>query len=109
MKPAALIFGCQISTNLVWSTLDSGIDVHMQVFFVGRLDALCIAKGRVLTDVLMCVDYPHLVVYVGDYQGLCNLGRALIHVFNIPSPMEGYLSWGCLSKKLEFLTPYQYK
>jgi hypothetical protein len=33
-------------------------------------------------------------------------GRALIHVFNNPSATEGYLSWGYLSKKLEFLTPY---
>ena len=36
-------------------------------------------------------------------------GRALIHVFDNPSAPEGYLSWGCLSKKLEFFTPYQYK
>ena len=33
-------------------------------------------------------------------------GRALIHVFNNPYATEGYLSWGCLSKKLEFFTPY---
>ena len=37
------------------------------------------------------------------------LGRALIHVFNNPSAAEGYLSWGYLSKKLEFFTLYQYK
>ena len=36
-------------------------------------------------------------------------GRALIHVFNNPYVMEGYLSWGYLSKKLEFFTPYHYK
>jgi hypothetical protein len=35
-------------------------------------------------------------------------GRALILVFNNPSATEGYLSWGYLSKKLEFFTPYQY-
>ena len=34
-------------------------------------------------------------------------GRALIHVFNNPSATEGYLSWGYLSMKLEFITPYQ--
>ena len=37
-----------------------------------------------------------------------NPGRALIHVFNNPYAMEGYL-WGSLSKKLEFFTPYEYK
>ena len=36
-------------------------------------------------------------------------GRALIDVFNNPSGTEGYLSWGYLSKKLEFFTPYWYK
>ena len=36
-------------------------------------------------------------------------GRALIHVFNNPSATEGYLSWGYLSKNLEFFTPYQYR
>jgi hypothetical protein len=35
-------------------------------------------------------------------------GRALIHVVNNPFATEGYLSWGYLSKKLEFFTPYQY-
>ena len=30
-------------------------------------------------------------------------GRALIHVFNNPYATKGYLSWGCLSKKLAFL------
>ena len=38
-----------------------------------------------------------------------NPGRALIHVFNNPSATEGYLSWGYLSRKLEFFTPYQYR
>ena len=33
-------------------------------------------------------------------------GKALIDVFNNPSATEGYLSWGYLSKKLEFFTPY---
>ena len=33
-------------------------------------------------------------------------GRALIHVFSNPSATEGYLSWGYLSKKLEFFAPY---
>ena len=36
-------------------------------------------------------------------------GRALIHVFNNPTATEGYLSWGYLSNKLEFFTPYKYK
>ena len=35
-----------------------------------------------------------------------NPGRALIHVSKNPYAMEGYLSWGHLSKKLEFFTPY---
>ena len=35
-------------------------------------------------------------------------GRALIHVFNNPFATDEYLSWGYLSKKLEFFTPYQY-
>ena len=35
--------------------------------------------------------------------------RALIHVFNNPSALQGYLSWGYLSKKLESFTPYKYK
>jgi hypothetical protein len=33
-------------------------------------------------------------------------GRALIYVFSNPSATEGYLSWGYLSKKLEFFAPY---
>ena len=37
---------------------------------------------------------------------LTNLGRALIHVFSNPSATEGYLSWGYLSKNLEFFAPY---
>ena len=37
------------------------------------------------------------------------LGRALIHVLHNPSATEGYLSWGYLSKKLEFFTPYKYR
>jgi hypothetical protein len=35
--------------------------------------------------------------------------RALIHVFNNPYATEGYFSWGYLTNKLEFFTPYQYK
>ena len=43
---------------------------------------------------------------IAVYTCLTILDRALIHVFNNPSATEGYLSWGYLSKKLEFFTPY---
>ena len=43
------------------------------------------------------------------FLALTYSGRALIHVFYNPSATEGYLSWGYLSKKLEFFTPYQYR
>ena len=47
----------------------------------------------------------------GEVQcaGVSCPGRALIHVFNNSFAMEGWLSWGCLSKILEFFTPYPYR
>ena len=36
--------------------------------------------------------------------------RVLVHVFDDPSVTElEYLSWGYLSKNVEFFTPYEYR
>ena len=73
-----------------------------------HVDALMGVAGSIhfFSSTLWC---SFLINLSSERKSVLSPGRALKHVFNNPYATEGYLSWGYLSKKLEFFTPYKYK
>jgi hypothetical protein len=67
---------------------------------------LCQTNWNVAKNNVNVVVIDELPSQIAVYTCLTIPDRALIHVFNNPSATKGYLSWGYLSKKLEFFTPY---